>query len=157
MMMSEFFDRTGYEPSYEEYRFIEDSYYDFIGDKDAFCKWWLKAQKSGEWAKELKLRKQIVDITVELSRELEAKEENLDFYRPYFDRALVAEGILKVMDRTSKFALKMKDEKDWRHFDKVQVKYIRNDVIEFINVIEESGWITSFKVNEIECICDIKV
>ena len=101
MMMSEFFDRTGYEPSYEEYRFIEDSYYDFIGDKDAFCKWWLKAQKSGEWAKELKLRKQIVDITVELSRELEAKEENLDFYRPYFDRALVAEGILKVMDRTN--------------------------------------------------------
>lgn len=38
MMMSEFIDRTGFEPTYEEYRKIEEAYYEFNGDKDAFCK-----------------------------------------------------------------------------------------------------------------------
>ena len=38
MMMNEFTERTGYKPSSEEYHFIEESYYDFPGGKDAFCK-----------------------------------------------------------------------------------------------------------------------
>ena len=38
MLMSEFIDRTGFAPTYEEYRKIEESYYSFDGDKDAFCK-----------------------------------------------------------------------------------------------------------------------
>ena len=38
MLMSEFIDRTGFTPTYEEYRKIEESYYSFDGDKDAFCK-----------------------------------------------------------------------------------------------------------------------
>lgn len=38
MLMTEFIERTGFEPTYEEYAKIEDAYYDFAGSKDAFCK-----------------------------------------------------------------------------------------------------------------------
>ena len=38
MMMSEFIERTGFEPLAFEYAKIEDAYYNFDGDKDAFCK-----------------------------------------------------------------------------------------------------------------------
>lgn len=38
MMLSEFIERTGFEPTYDEYRKIEADYCDFNGDKDAFCK-----------------------------------------------------------------------------------------------------------------------
>ena len=41
MMMSEFIERTGFEPTAEEYEKIEDAYYRFDGSKDEFCKNWL--------------------------------------------------------------------------------------------------------------------
>lgn len=40
MMMSEFIERTGFEPTAEEYAEIEEQYYSFNGDKDAFCINW---------------------------------------------------------------------------------------------------------------------
>ena len=42
MMMSEFVERTGFEPSAEEYAEIEKAYCDYNGDKDAFCVNWLE-------------------------------------------------------------------------------------------------------------------
>lgn len=41
MMMSEFIERTGFEPTIEEYEKIEEQYYNFDGDKNAFCADWL--------------------------------------------------------------------------------------------------------------------
>lgn len=38
MMMSEFVERTGFEPTCEEYAEIEEAYYNFFGSKDEFCK-----------------------------------------------------------------------------------------------------------------------
>lgn len=38
MMISEFIERTGFEPTADEYVKIEEAYYNFDGDKDAFCK-----------------------------------------------------------------------------------------------------------------------
>lgn len=38
MNIREFTERTGFYPTYEHYKFIEKSYMDFDGDKDAFCK-----------------------------------------------------------------------------------------------------------------------
>ena len=154
MMLSEFEERTTYAPSAEEYRFIEDSYYEFDGNKDEFCKWFKKAQKSGEWEKELRLRKQIADMMEAHKEELNEKEENLEFYRPYFDRAIVAENILIAIgkEKVLKFNIKCKDEKTWRKFEYVNVKYIDNGKIRFINVTEESGWVTSFRINDIECV-----
>ena len=43
MMMSEFIDRTGFTPTYEEYLKIEEAYYSFEGNKDAFCKAFVSA------------------------------------------------------------------------------------------------------------------
>jgi len=42
MMKSEFIERTGFEPTADEYREIEEEYYGFEGDKDQYCKQWLK-------------------------------------------------------------------------------------------------------------------
>lgn len=38
MMINEFEERTGYYPSVEEYKVIEEFYLEFGGDKDEFCK-----------------------------------------------------------------------------------------------------------------------
>lgn len=42
MLMSEFIERTGFEPTTDEYSRIEEAYYNFDGDKDAFCKAFLE-------------------------------------------------------------------------------------------------------------------
>ena len=96
MMMSEFIERTGFEPTASEYAKIEEAYYDFDGDKDEFCKAFVQnggekkickaraeeiAQLKSELAEmekrhkaELETReKQIANLTVELDRELEWK------------------------------------------------------------------------------------
>lgn len=95
MMICEFIERTGYEPEYSEYRLIEESYYEFDGNKDEFCKWWKKAQKSGEWAKEMRLRKQLEEQKTRYEALLREKEETLEFFRPYFQRARDAEQTLR--------------------------------------------------------------
>lgn len=38
MMLSEFIERTGFEPTADEYHRIEDAYHTFDGDKDDFCR-----------------------------------------------------------------------------------------------------------------------
>lgn len=43
MLVSEFIDRTGYQPTPDEYADIEQAYYAFAGDKDSFCRAWSKA------------------------------------------------------------------------------------------------------------------
>ncbi len=43
MMMSEFIERTGFQPLPFEYAKIEEAYYNFDGDKDAFCKAFVQA------------------------------------------------------------------------------------------------------------------
>lgn len=158
MMMSEFIERTGYEPSYDEYKLVEDSYYEFDGDKDEFCKWWKKAQRSGEWAKELRLRQTIETMKQQHEEEMQEKEENLEFYRPFFDRALIAENLLIAIGKevVATFNLKCKDEGSWRKYQFVSVKYIDNGTIRFINVVEASGCTTSFRINDIEYV-EIKV
>lgn len=42
MMLSEFIERTGFEPMADEYAEIEEAYYGFDGDKNSFCKHWLE-------------------------------------------------------------------------------------------------------------------
>lgn len=88
MMMSEFIERTGYQPSHEEYSHIEESYYHFDGDKDAFCKQWKKDFKDGHWARELSLRKSAEQMQVEYLAKIEEQEENLKFYRAQFDESI---------------------------------------------------------------------
>lgn len=95
MMMSEFIDRTGYQPSSEEYHYIEDSYYEFDGNKDEFCKQWLKDNKDGHWAKELKLRKAMDEMKAQMQAVIDEKEETLVFYRKEFQKGYEAQKQLK--------------------------------------------------------------
>ena len=96
MMMSEFIDRTGFEPTAKEYAKIEEAYYDFDGDKDAFCKAFVKdggarklckaraaeidrlnsllMESERQYKKDVADReKRIDELTAELDRELEWK------------------------------------------------------------------------------------
>jgi len=98
MMMSEFIERTGYQPSGEEYHYIEESYYEFDGDKNAFCKQWLKDQKDGHWAKELRLRKQMDEMKAQMQAVIDEKEENLVFYRKEFQKGYEAQRKLMLAE-----------------------------------------------------------
>ena len=96
MMMSEFIDRTGFEPTAKEYAKIEEAYYDFDGDKDAFCKAFVKdggarklckarateidrlnsllLESERQYKKDMADRENRIDeLTAELDRELEWK------------------------------------------------------------------------------------
>lgn len=96
MMMSEFINRTGFEPTAHEYEKIEEAYYNFVGDKDAFCKAFIESGEDKKLCREradeiarlksqmLELEKQfkedagkrerrIKELTAELDRELEWK------------------------------------------------------------------------------------
>lgn len=85
MMVREFTERTKYNPTAEEYHYIEESYYDFEGtDKDEFCKQWLKDKKSGKWALEYRLRKSLDDQKEMYEERLKEKEEMLQWYREQY-------------------------------------------------------------------------
>lgn len=96
MMISEFIEKTGFEPTSDEYIRIEEAYYNFDGDKDAFCKKFV--DENGEkkiyaarasYIKELEseivenekahkntvasLQKKIADLESQLDHELEWK------------------------------------------------------------------------------------
>ena len=81
MMMSEFIERTGYEPTYEEYHYIEESYYEFPGNKDEYCKHWLKDKRDGHWAREMALMMAADQMKAEYEAKLAEQEDNLVFYR----------------------------------------------------------------------------
>jgi hypothetical protein len=81
MLYNEFVTLTETEVSDEEYRYIEQSYYDSELDKAEFCKLWKQDYDSGKWAVELALRRRLRHMTEEL-KEREKKiaklEEQLD-------------------------------------------------------------------------------
>jgi hypothetical protein len=81
MLYSEFVALTETEVSDEEYRYIEQSYYESKLDKTDFCKLWKRDCDNGRWAAELALRKKLDRMTEEL-KEREKKiaklEEQLD-------------------------------------------------------------------------------
>lgn len=63
MLIKEFIERTGYEPTLEEYAFIEEAYYESecVGQQQ-FCQQWLSDFKNGYWQRELELRKSRANI-----------------------------------------------------------------------------------------------
>lgn len=86
MMVREFTERTKYNPTAEEYHYIEESYYDFEGtSKDDFCKQWLKDKKSGKWALEYRLRKSLDEQKEMYEEQLKEKEEMLQWYREQYE------------------------------------------------------------------------
>ena len=59
MLYTEFVERTGVSVDAQEYAAIEEVYYNFDGNKDEFCAWWLEANQSRvEAAKEQQRKEQ---------------------------------------------------------------------------------------------------
>ena len=90
MLVSEFIDRTGYQPTAEEYAQIEREYYHFKGDKDAYCRAWAKANptKAGTlWAaiKEQQRLGKVFDKVSEFVRKSKRKREEF-YYMNYCEQ-----------------------------------------------------------------------
>ena len=66
MLYSEFVERTGVTVDAKEYAAIEEMYYHFEGDKDAFCAWWRKGNESR------------VNAAKEKAKEAQEKGEKVD-------------------------------------------------------------------------------
>jgi hypothetical protein len=80
MMMSEFIERTGFQPTYDEYEQIQDAYYLFDGGKDEFCKKFVA--ENGEKkvyqarAEEIeRLRSQMLELDKHFKQELDDREQ----------------------------------------------------------------------------------
>ena len=171
MMKSEFTERTKYNPTDEEYAEIEESYYEFDGNKDEFCKAWLKDQKSGAWAKEFKLRHTIRNMATEITmhEQMEAKhaqeinelcvahESILYKQREQIEELTV--NLAKTQHNLEMSQIEAKKEihiifKDGEeiteHIEHFQ--YNNHDGFQFITVLQPNGWIDSYKLDTIDTI-----
>ncbi|WP_050619044.1 hypothetical protein [Intestinimonas massiliensis (ex Afouda et al. 2020)] len=93
MMMSEFVERTGFQPTADEYDQIESAYYAFDGDKDAFCKAFV--EQGGEMkiykarANEIaRLRSQMSEIEKEHKKEVADRDRRINELTAELDREL---------------------------------------------------------------------
>lgn len=93
MMMSEFIERTGFQPTASEYAKIEDAYYNFDGDKDAFCKAFVN--NGGELriyktrAEEIaRLNSQLLEIEKEHKKEIADRDRRIMQLTADLDREL---------------------------------------------------------------------
>lgn len=159
MMQHEFTERTGYAPTDEEYNLIEQSYYDFNGDKDEFCKAWMKAQKSGAWTREAELLRVIAGLKAENENLTDKLQDTDDLLRKasedrnYFQKianglAKDLEGMQKKVDelKASTPAITICSKSGQTETHNVQAVCYHDNGISFINVVEPSGWITSYRV-----------
>lgn len=163
MMMHEFAEKTGYTPTDEEYAFIEQSYYDFNGDKDSFCKAWVKDFKSGRWNKEYELRKKCSDLSkavdklTELVTKYKADLDKASEDRDYFHDIANRETAEK-----DKLAIELEIEKSRPHADIVinhkdgetdtwnvkTIRFVNRSDIQFITVEDTRGWMTSYRTED---------
>ena len=100
MLKSEFVGRTHYCPSDEEYSYIETSYLESPLNMDDFCEQWASDHRSGKWSTELRLRMAIGKWAAkyhELEERTATLEEQVEFYEPYYERALRAEDAIKML------------------------------------------------------------
>lgn len=163
MMMSEFTERTGFTPTNDEYTEIEQEYYKFDGDKNAFCKAWLKnggIQKIAEarGRKIDELRQEAVDtgmkVGAEVTRlnkriaELEAKLEREQEWKPFEDAHNVKQADYERLANAGDTKELTDDEAadliaNWFGFDRSKIVIVHEVVKEEINRHRECrrvGW-----------------
>ena len=93
MMMSEFIDRTGFEPTASEYAKIEEAYYDFGGDKDAFCKAFVKDGGARKLCKAradeiARLRGQMLETEMQYKKDVADRDRRIEELTADLDREL---------------------------------------------------------------------
>lgn len=146
MMIQEFTERTGFEPTMEEYSEIEQAYYEFGGDKNAFCKAFvenngaqqiydLRAEKV-EWYKaELKKVTEAKDAEI---AELETKLEQEQEWKPFEDEHNVKQADYEKLAAQSDTKVLTDDEaanliSAWFGFEKGRIQIVHEVVKEEIN------------------------
>ena len=114
MMMSEFIDRTGFEPTAKEYAKIEEAYYDFDGDKDAFCKAFVKDGGARKLCKARaaeidRLNSLLLESERQYKKDMADREKRIDELTAELE-TLVRENIHKLMgSRSAKKAAQPKE------------------------------------------------
>lgn len=93
MMLSEFIERTGFHPLAFEYEKIEEAYYNFDGDKDAFCLAFVSAdgEKKVYQARATEIERlngKILEMDRTSKREGAEYEKQIAFLRAELDREL---------------------------------------------------------------------
>lgn len=93
MMMSEFIERTGFEPTAEEYAKIEHAYYDFDGEKNDFCKAFVAERGESrlyrERAKEIeRLKSELMETMKQMNAEIAARDRRIEELQDGLDREL---------------------------------------------------------------------
>lgn len=93
MMMSEFIERTGFEPTADEYAKIEEAYYNFDGDKNAFCKAFIDGNGVSRIcrarAEEIsRLRSVMLETEKQFKKDMEARDRCIEKLTAELDREL---------------------------------------------------------------------
>ena len=141
MMIHEFTARTKYNPTPEEYHYIEESYYDSRLFKDEFCKAWLKLKRSGAWETELRLRKIIDNQKALHAKDMAEQQEAIDWYAEQFDK-LWARGL--------RVTVTTQDGKK-RIFENATCNYVDNGTVKFYAIKEKNcNWPTCYKLDDVK-------
>ena len=135
MTMKEFIERTGFEPTAEEYGKIEEEYYKFDGDKDDFCKAFAaggrEKQICSNRAQEIELlRSQILEMEKRVKRDIEDRDRRIALLKAELDRELE----WKPADNAGTNM----DKKDYEHLANSGRKMTEQEAKEFI--AEECGF-----------------
>lgn len=126
MMMSEFIERTGFEPTGAEYREIEEAYYDFDGDKDQFCKKWVKDGGIQRLAR--RRQERIEELEQMYDSKIDEVVERERYYVDQIDRIVKGkealkkanEGLQKDLDES------IKETESWRiRYREIEVKMVK--------------------------------
>lgn len=93
MIISEFIERTGFKPTTSEYAKIEEAYYNFNGNKDEFCKDFMKNGGEKKFyearAEEIEqLKSSIIEMKKQHKNEMEAREKQITTLTEELDREL---------------------------------------------------------------------
>ena len=106
MLMQEFTDMTGFEPTPEEFQEIESEYYRFNGDKQAFCKAFV--ERGGEkqvYARRAEYIKELESQLMDQEKEHTAKLNKLE--------EAYAEQILQLTARVAQLQEELDKELEW--------------------------------------------
>ena len=104
MEVKEFEQRTGYFPSLEEYRVIENHYMDFAGDKDAFCKAYIKNQGGLAEKIQRETDDQRISAQVQTNKIMEQFKNTID----------------KMEDQIAKLETQIEQEQEWMPYTSAQ-------------------------------------
>lgn len=141
MLMQEFTDMTGFEPTPEEFKQIEAEYYRFDGDKKAFCKDFVARggekqvyARRAEYIKELESR--LMDQEMEYTARMNKLEE------------AYAEQMLKLTARVAQLQEELDRELEWRPADNVGTHMSQE---EYDGLLRHGEVLNVVKATEIVC------